>query len=213
MNKKSRYSLVFPVPVFICLLFLISCAPGPYLVYSPHDSSFAPVGASVIPPSETITAVLPPIPETWEVVDAAFADVTGDGAAEWVLAVRRPWRDWPIVTWHGGQSPIADFRDRQGRSSHLVLLTPAGDELWAGSALPLPIAALAAGDIDGDGAIEVVTLEADYRDHQGRPARRIDVWEWDVFGFVLAHRSGQGIFHELFLYDGDADGILDIIIR
>ena len=76
-----------------------------------------------------------------------------------------------------------------------------------------PIRALAAGDIDGDGAAEVVTLEAEYTDHPRRPARRIDVWRWDVFGFVLIHRSGQARFRELHLYDQDTDGILDIIIR
>jgi hypothetical protein len=203
------------ITVLSFLLFFSSCAPGPYLVYSPRDSSFAPAPASVAPPPPA-GAALPPVPDSWEVVDAAIADVTGDGTAEWVLAVRRPWRDWPIVAWHGGKSPIAAFRDLKGNSSHLVLLAPAGGEVWAGSALPLPIEALAAGDIDGDGAIEVVTLEGEYGDnggHGGREARRIDVWRWDCFGFTLVHRSGDGRFRELFLCDVDADGILDIIIR
>ena len=210
MDKKEIHVII--VLSFFFLLS-VSCAPGPYLIYSPADSSFAPAPPSFTPPSGTITAALPPVPETWEVVDAAFADVTGDGQPEWVLAVRRPWRDWPIVAWHGGESPIAEFRDREGKSSHLVLLTPEGREIWAGSALPLPIRALGAGDVDGDGAAEVVTLEAEYTDSPRRAARRIDVWEWDVFGFVLIHRSGQARFRELHLYDQDTDGILDIIIR
>jgi hypothetical protein len=210
-NPANRHSLTVLLLAF--LFYSASCAPGPYLVYSPRDSSFAPVPTSFTPPSETITSGLPAVPETWEVVDAAVADVTGDGQPEWVLAVRRPWRDWPIVTWHGGESPIAEFRDREGKSSHLVLLTPAGDEIWAGSALPLPIRALAAGDIDGDGTAEVVTLEGEYADNPRRPARRIDVWRWDCFGFVLIHRSGQARLRELYLYHQDSDGILDIIIR
>jgi hypothetical protein len=210
MDKKEIHVII--VLSFLFLL-LVSCAPGPYLVYSPRDSAFHPVPASFTPPAETITAAPPPVPDSWEVVDAAFSDVTGDGVPEWVLAVRRPWRDWPIVSWHGGGSPIADFRDREGKSSHLILLTPEGREIWAGSALPLPIKAVAAGDIDGDGAAEVVTLEAEYSDSPRRAARRIDVWEWDVFGFVLAHRSGQARFRGLYLCDVDTDGILDIIIR
>ncbi len=212
MAENNVYRRSRAISQFLFLLFLASCAPGPYLVYSPRDSSFVPLASSFTPPSAVVSG-LPPVPETWEVVDAAVADVTGDGTPEWVLAVRRPWRDWPIVTWHGGESPIAEFRDRQGKSSHLVLLTPEGREIWAGSALPLPIRELAAGDIDGDGAAEVVTLEAEYTDHPRRPARRIDVWRWDCFGFVLIHRSGQARLRELYLYDQDADGILDIIIR
>jgi hypothetical protein len=210
-GNAARRSL--PIATILLLLILLtSCAPGPYLIYSPAESLFTPAPPSFTPPSELVSG-LPAVPETWEVVDAAFADVTGDGQPEWVLAVRRPWRDWPIVTWHGGESPIACFRDREGKSSHLVLLTPAGDEIWAGSALPLPIRALAAGDVDGDGAAEVVTLEAEYTDGPRRAARRVDVWRWDVFGFVLIHRSGQVRFRELYLYDRDTDGILDIIIR
>jgi hypothetical protein len=212
MDGNSVQRPFLTISLFLSLLCLVSCAPGPYLVYSPYDSSFAPVPPSFVPPSET-AAALPPIPDNWEVVDAAFADVTGDGAPEWVLAVRRPWRDWPIVTWHGGTSPIAGFRDREGKSSHLIVLTSAGDERWAGSALPCPIGAMAAGDIDGDGAAEVVTLEADYADRIGRPARFVDVWKWDVFGFALAHRSEEGSLRKLTLCDVDNDGILDIIIR
>lgn len=201
------------IAVFLqTLVAIASCAPGPWLVYSPRDSTFVPAPPSCAPPPEVISG-LPAVPAAWEVVDAACADVTGDGAAELVLAVRRPWRDWPIVAWHGGESPIASFRDRRGRSSHLVLLTPAGDEIWAGSALPLPIVSLAAGDIDGDGTAEVVTLEGEYGDRRNRAARRIDVWEWDCFGFALSHRSGEGAFRRLFLCDPDTDGILDIVIR
>jgi hypothetical protein len=212
MDKANAQRRFLAIALFSFLLSLTSCAPGPYLIYSPDDSSFAPVPPSFVPPADIATA-LPPIPDSWEVVDAAFADVTGDGAPEWVLAVRRPWRDWPIIAWHGGTSPITGFKDREGKSSHLVVVGPAGDERWAGSALPRPIGAMAAGDIDGDTVAEVVTLEADYGDRIGRPARFIDVWKWDVFGFVLAHRSGEGSFEGLTLYDVDNDGILEIIIR
>jgi hypothetical protein len=149
----------------------------------------------------------------WRIVDAAYADVTGDGAPEWVLVVSRPWRDWPIMTWHGGTSPIAAFRDARGNSSHLIVMTPGGKEIWAGSALPRPVRAAAAGDLDGDGTAELVTLEGDYADRPGHPASYLDVWEWDVFGFALAHRSQAGTFRRLFLSDTDNNGIVEIIIR
>jgi len=213
MDKNAARKILL-VAVFLQSLVITASCAGPWLVYRPSDSSFTPVpaSASVTTPSN-VKAKLPPVPDTWEIVDADYADVTGDGVPEWVLAVRRPWRDWPIVSWHGGESPIAEFRDREGKSAHLVLLDDAGGEIWAGSALPLPIRALAAGDIDSGGAIEVVTLEGGYTDRPGRPARRIDVWRWDCFGFSLVHRSDAGRFRELFLCDTDTDGILDIIIR
>ena len=198
-------------PIFFIAL-LTSCAPGAYLIYSPRDSSFSPLPRSFAPSPDS-AAVLPSVPDTWEVVDADFADVTGDGSREWALIVRRPWRDWPIMAWHGGTSPIASFRDAEGKSSHLIVMAPDGREIWAGSALPRPMRAVAAGDVDGDGAAEVVTLEGEYRDPPGRPAHFIDVWRWDVFGFVLAYRSEAGSFRELRLCDMDNDGIVDIIIR
>jgi hypothetical protein len=212
MSEGDARRLILLLAVLLCLFFLTSCAPGPYLVYFPVDSSFALVPESFLPPSDTSAAPLP-IPQDWEVVDADFADVTGDGAAEWILVVRRPWRDWPIMAWHGGTSPIAEFRDREGTSSHLIVMTPDGREIWAGSALPRPMRAIAAGDIDADGAAEVVTLEGEYREGPSRPARFIDVWKWDVFGFVLVHRSEEGSFRELGLCDTDNDGIVNIIIR
>jgi hypothetical protein len=213
MNRdNARRSLT--VSLIILGLFLTaSCAPGPYLVYSLTDATFTPVPSSFTLPSGVVAAPLPTIPDTWEVVDAGFADVTGDGTPEWVLAVRRPWRDWPIMAWHGGTSPIAGFRDAEGRSYHLIIMTPEGREVWAGSALPRPIRAMAAGDIDGDTVAEVVTLEGDYGTPRAHPARFIDVWKWDVFGFVLTHRSREGGYRELFLSDTNNDGILDIIVR
>ena len=47
--------------------------------------------------SSTLLSTQPIIhPSTWHISASAFADVTGDGTAEWVLLVWRPWRDWPI---------------------------------------------------------------------------------------------------------------------
>jgi len=213
MDVNASLKRLSAIVLLPSLLFILSCAPGPWLVYRPADSTFATIPPSVTPGPSDPNDALPPVPDTWEVVDADYADVTGDGAPEWILAVRRPWRDWPITAWHGGQSPIACFRDADGKSSHLGVMTTRGREVWAGSALPRRIRAMAAGDIDADGVAEVVTLEADYGDCSCRHARRIDVWKWDVFGFVLLHRSQEGSFRGLLLFDADNDGILDIIVR
>jgi hypothetical protein len=208
--------IIFGGLLLLTSLFLIaaftSCATPSYRVYSPVDDSFTPLGHPLV---EQPDAAPPPgpLPESWEVIDAAIADVTGDGVEEIVLAVRRPWRDWETTRWHGGKSPIADFHDSDMMSSHVIVKAFDGETIWAGSALPRPMSRLAAGDIDGDGTAEVVTLEGEYADGPGGPGYRVDVWKWDAFGFRLVGRSPPGVFRELTLRDTDGDGIVDIIVR
>jgi hypothetical protein len=191
---------------------LTSCATTSYRVYSPADDSFTPLGR---PLAEEPDAAPPlgPLPASWEVRSSAIADVTGDGTDELVLLVRRPWRDWETTRWHGGKSPIADFHDSEMMSSHVIVKAFDGETIWAGSALPHPMVALDCGDVDGDGTAEVVTLEGEYADGPDGPGYRVDVWEWDAFGFSLVHRSPPGVFRELTLRDIDGDGIVDIIVR
>jgi hypothetical protein len=143
-----------------------------------------------------------------------LADVTGDGRAEWVLVVWRPWRDWPIQRWSSVHSPITNFHDEAGDSCHLILLDPGdGHEVWAGSALPAPSLALAVGDVDGDKRSEVVMLEGDYATGQHGPAKHVDVWRWNGFGFTLEWRSPSGTFRQLYLVDADDNRVLDIAAR
>jgi hypothetical protein len=157
---------------------------------------------------------LPVIPADWRVTAATLADVTGDDKAEWVLLVWRPWRDWPIQEWISVPSPITDFHDAAGDSCHLILLDPQdGHEIWAGSALPAPLLALAVGDVDGDGLAEVVTLEGDYATGRDGTASHVDVWQWDEFGFSLEWRSPAGVFRQLALIDTDDGGIPRIAVR
>jgi hypothetical protein len=154
------------------------------------------------------------VPSTWRITASVLADVTGDGLPEWVLVVWRPWRDWPIQSWSTATSPITGFHDAAGESCHLILLDPRdGHEVWAGSALPAPILALAVGDVDGDGRSDIVTLEGDYATGRNGPASHVDVWKWNGFGFTLDWRSPLGIFHRLELTDANDDGILDVAVR
>ena len=143
-----------------------------------------------------------------------MADVTNDGAPECVLLVWRPWQDWPIQRWSAAPSPIAGFHDAAGDSCHLILLDPREEhEMWAGSALPAPLLALAVGDVDGDGRNEMVTLEGDYTTDRRGPATRVDVWRWNGFGFSLEWRSPPGTFYQLRLTDANDNGTLDIVVR
>jgi hypothetical protein len=208
--------------VVVVLLTLLPCSAPltPWQVYAFHDGSFALLVPSVPPASSSPPPLVPLspspslLPPSWHVTSSILADVTDDGAPEWVLLVWRPWRDWPIQRWSPVPSPIAGFHDAAGDSCHLILLDPCdGREIWAGSALPVPLLALAVGDVDGDGREEVVTLEGDYAAGREGRATHVDVWRWNGFGFVLEWRSPPGAFHRLRLTDADNSGILDIAVR
>ena len=160
-------------------------------------------------------------PGSWHILANVFADLTGDGAPECVLLVWRPWQDWPIMRWSDTLSPIAAHRDAQGDSAHIILVQPipASDqpatyrELWAGSALAVPIIQIAAGDVDGDQRVELVGLEGDYATGREGPARHVAVWRWNGFGFTLQWRSSSGRFTALALADLDRNGAVDILVR
>jgi len=208
-----RWVLTASVLVFLAS-FPGSTPLAPWQVCTFHNGSFASLHVSVSPPLLIPLSLSPPTPPTWHVTASVLADVTNDGTPEWVLLVWRPWRDWPIQRWLPAPSPIADFHDATGDSCHLVLLDPYdGHEIWAGSALPVPLLALAVGDVDGDGRNEVVTLEGDYATGRDGPATYVDVWRWNGFGFTLEWRSLPGTFRQLCLTDGNNDGTLDIAVR
>jgi hypothetical protein len=156
----------------------------------------------------------PATPPEWYIPAAVLDDVTGDGLAEWVLLVWRRWGDWPIQRWVPVPSPIVGYHDDDRQSCHVILLDARdGREIWAGSALPVPFVALTAGDVDGDGVTEIVTLEGDYGAGRTGPGTRIDIWGWNGFGFDLEWRSPPGRFHELRLTDAGNGGILAIAVR
>jgi hypothetical protein len=208
----------------VVAVVLLAALPGsaplpPWQLYAFHEGSFVLLDPFLLPALSAPSRAPPspsrlPLPRSWHVTDSVLADVTDDGVPEWVLLVWRPWRDWPIQRWSSAPSPIADFHDEAGDSCHLILLDPRdGREIWAGSALPAPLLALAVGDVDGDGSNEVVTLEGDYAAGREGPATHVDVWRWNGFGFSLRWRSSSGVFRELRLTDADNSGILNIAVR
>jgi hypothetical protein len=203
--------------VLVSLALLSRAAPlPPWQVYTFRDGAFTlsnthETAASFPPVSKR---PLPATPADWHVTAAAMADVTGDGEAEWALLVWRPWRDWPVQEWASVPSPITDFHDAAGDSCHLILLDPKdGREIWAGSALPAPLLALAVGDVDGDGRNELVTLEGNYATGRDGPASHVDVWQWNGFGLSLEWRSPKDTLRQLRLTDTGNDSTLSIAVR
>jgi len=220
-TKMRSVTLVAVVMVLASLS--ASAPPTPWRVYAFQGGIFRSVALPrqqaadlfVSRPSDRPATLSPEhVPSTWHITASTLADVTGDGSPEWALVVWRPWRDWPIQSWSSASSPIAGFHDAAGESCHLILLDPRdGREVWAGSALPAPILALAVGDVDGDGRSDVVTLEGDYATGRNGPASRVDVWKWNGFGFTLDWRSPPGIFYRIGLTDTNDDGILDMVVQ
>jgi hypothetical protein len=221
MTKRWLWTHFLWGDIVLVIVLLPCSAPlPPWHIYTLREGSLVLLPASLppasfsSPPLVPLSLSLPPIPPDWHVTAATLADVTGDQRPEWLLLVWRPWRDWPIQRWSPVPSPIVGFHDAAGDSCHLILLDPRdGREIWAGSALPAPLLALAVGDVDDDGHDEVVTLEGDYATGRAGPATHVDVWRWNGFGFTLAYRSLPGTFRQLRLTDANDDGTLDILIR
>ena len=219
--------------VVVVALALIPCSAllPPWRIYTFHNGDLALLPASstflpLVPLSSCLPVSLSPclpvpsspcpltVPVDWRITASVLADATNDGAPEWTLIVWRPWRDWPIQRWISAPSPIAGFHDAAGNSCHLILLDPSdGREIWAGSALPAPLLALAVGDVDGDGRNEVMTLEGNYAAGRDGPATRVDVWRWNGFGFTLEWRSPPGDFRQLRLTNTNNGAILTVVAR
>jgi hypothetical protein len=188
----------------------------PWLVYTHQNGGFILLTVDLpdVQPIDHPSCFLKGLPASWQVRASLRTDLNRDGQSECALLVWRPWEDWPIMRWSDAPSPIADNQDDQGDSSHIILIDPSSRrELWAGSALAVPILQIAAGDVDGDGEAELIALEGDYATGRHGPARHVAVWEWNGFGFTLAWRSPIRRLSTLDLYDLEGDGVTEIIVR
>jgi hypothetical protein len=186
-----------------------------WLAYTHQSGGFIPAAHRRTDlPADRASCSVAGLPASWHVLTALQADLTDDGHAECVLLVWRPWEDWPIMRWSGSPSPIANNRDAHGDSAHIILIDPTNRrELWAGSALAVPIVQIAVGDVDGDGDAELIALEGDYATGRYGTARHVAVWRWNGFGFTLAWRSPLGRFIALGLSDVDGNGASEILVR
>jgi poly-gamma-glutamate capsule biosynthesis protein CapA/YwtB (metallophosphatase superfamily) len=123
-------------------------------------------------------------PPDWQALDLALGDPNNDGRFEMLLSLRKP--------------------DEQGISrSHPFIVGYRGGMyklLWGGSALSSPITEVELGDLDGDGAQELVALE-----EQNDESNTLSVWRWHGWGFTLVWRSAPGRYEHLSLA-GDEPG-------
>lgn len=121
-------------------------------------------------------------PEEWRVRDLALGDPNNDGRGELLLAIWRQdeegyWRSQPyLVGQRGGAYRL----------------------LWGGRPARDPILEVEVGDVDGDGAAELIVLE---EDHAGA-GRAVTVWQWHGWGFTLHWRSPYGRYGDLVFEPG-----------
>jgi poly-gamma-glutamate synthesis protein (capsule biosynthesis protein) len=114
-------------------------------------------------------------PPEWRVVDLALGDPNDDGRSEMLLAV---WR--PDPNGHERSQPyIVGYRGGRYRL------------LWGGRPVVKPISEVALGDVDGDGAQELIVLE------DAEEGRSVAVWRWQGWSFSLVWRSEPGRYRDL----------------
>jgi hypothetical protein len=232
MSRPVRTATLIAVIILVAGLSASASGSPPWSVYVHRGGSFVRLDSldrvpvdRIIQPESCLAVELP---ASWHVLTTLQADLTRDGETECALLVWRPWKDWPIMRWSDTPSPIAANRDAQGDSAHVILIEPAVDsrsqtaedqsrstyrEVWAGSALAVPITQMAAGDVDDDGWMELVALEGDYAIGRYGAARHVAVWRWNGFGFALDWRSPPDSFITLALADLDGNGGVEILAR
>jgi len=115
-------------------------------------------------------------PPEWDVLDLALGDPNNDGRYEMLISLRKLdereiSRSQPyIIGYRGGIYKL----------------------LWGGSALSTPITEVALGDVNGDGAQELIDLE-----EQPGGLKTVGVWRWHGWGFSLVWRSPAGKYTNL----------------
>jgi hypothetical protein len=135
-------------------------------------------------------------PPTWRVVDLALGDPNDDGRSELLLALWKRGLD--------GLEPSNWGKEHTLRSRPFVVGYRGGGyrTLWGGSAVADPIHEVELGDIDGDGAQELIVLEGD-----DPRQRTVSVWRWHGWGFSLIWRSPPGQYWDLTVHE---DGSISV---
>ena len=151
---------------------------------------------------------------SWDVRESLVADLNNDDQQEVALALWKPFRPDPPVFYDAFGFP-APWEEGSLRN-HLFVYTWRDREwspLWCSSPIADPISDLMLGDIDGDGANELVALETAYGESLDAPARQVTVWRWNGWGFTLQWRSPDGAYANLTLQDVTGDDVLDIRVQ
>ena len=151
---------------------------------------------------------------SWDIRELLVADLNNDDEQEVALVLWKPFRPDPPVFYDAFGFP-APWEEGSLRN-HLFIYTWRDGErlpLWCSSPIADPISDLTLGDVDGDGANELVALEGSYGDGLDAPAHQVSVWRWNGWGFTLQWRSPAGAYANLTLQDVTADGVLDILVQ
>ncbi|TEU17915.1 MAG: CapA family protein [Anaerolineales bacterium] len=138
------------------------------------------------------------LPE-WRVVDLALGDPNDDGRSELVLALWKP--DAAGVPRDSTEPSSRAQAEGLVEVSHPFIIgyrEGAYRILWGGSAVADPIREVELGDVDGDGAQELIVLE------ERGDGCAVTVWRWHGWGFSLMWRSPPGRYRDLALTAGDA---------
>jgi poly-gamma-glutamate synthesis protein (capsule biosynthesis protein) len=143
-------------------------------------------------------------PPSWRVLDVALGDPNDDGRGEVLLAFWRPADEAPRLP--GTSVP------RAGRSNQPFIVGYRGGSyrtLWGGSAVGDPIQEVALGDVNGDGAQDLIVLEQ----REGERGRTVAVWRWHGWGFSLLWRSAPGRYRELALVDAGQSPVITVAVE
>jgi hypothetical protein len=148
----------------------------------------------------------------WDVRQLLLADVNNDGKREVAFVLWKPFRLEPAIIYDTFGFPSL-WKDGSLRN-HLFIYgwrDAAWRHLWCSSPVADPIVELAAADVDGDGANELVVLEESY-EAPDDPIHHVSVWRWNGWGFTLQWRGAGGTWDHLMLQDVTDDGVLDILV-
>ena len=130
-------------------------------------------------------------PPDWRVVDLDLGDPNEDGRFELLLAIEKTKESGEVTS----QPFIIGYRGGTYRT------------LWGGSPVRAPLLELELGDVDGDGADELIVIEAP----PGESHHSVSVWRWHGWGFGLVWRSPPGSYRDLILVPAP-DGKQDVAV-